>query len=163
MTFVAPAKGLEVERSLTVPEPIWVMLPLPPIGLDTLMVSVRSNTRLALSVTLPVLKVPEAPPLPIWSVPALIVVPPVYALVAASVKVPLPILVRPSALELSIAPARTTVWPLVSSETLAALLPVKRVAQSCPALTAVYCSVPPLKAMLPEPRALALFAVSVPA
>ena len=36
----------------------------------------ESNTSVALSVTLPVIE-PVAPPLPIWSVPAVIVVPPV--------------------------------------------------------------------------------------
>jgi hypothetical protein len=59
----------------------------------TEIVSVRLNTSAALSVTAPVPSVPDVPPLPIWSVPPLIVVVPVYELAPPRTSVPVSILV----------------------------------------------------------------------
>ena len=59
-----------------VPEPPCPRAPLPLMALPTVIVSERSNWRLALSVTGPVPSEPVVPPAPICSWPALIVVAP---------------------------------------------------------------------------------------
>ncbi len=58
------------------PVPDWIKLPVPLMRLATVMLFVRLNISAALSVTLPEPRVPVVPELPIWSVPALIVVTP---------------------------------------------------------------------------------------
>ena len=62
---------------VVVPEPIWLTEPVPLMTFATTRPSsLRSKLRAALSVTFPVPRVPVVPALPIWSVPALMVVTP---------------------------------------------------------------------------------------
>jgi len=60
---------------ITVPS-VCLTVPLPEMALPIVVVPVRLNTRAALFTTAPVPSVPLAPPQPTYSVPALIVVPP---------------------------------------------------------------------------------------
>ena len=79
------------------------------------------------------------------------------------VSVPPPDLVRPAVFEESITPARVTSLPLVLSKMPPAVVFLKRVDQSWPALVAVYCKVPPPKVMLPPtPSAEAWSTTKVP-
>ena len=66
---------LAAER-VVVPEPVWLTEPVPLMRLETVKLLVRSKLSAALSVTFPVPRLPVVPALPIWSVPALIVVMP---------------------------------------------------------------------------------------
>ena len=70
------------------PVPAWDKVPVLLTRLATVMLLVRSKVKVALSTTLPVPRVPVVPAFPIWSVPALIVVPP--RLVLAPVRIVLP-------------------------------------------------------------------------
>ena len=72
--MVVPPLKVLVPESVTVPPPVMVTVPVPPIALAAVLVSLRSKTRRPSSVTGPV---PRLPPLSIWSVPALRIVPPV--------------------------------------------------------------------------------------
>jgi hypothetical protein len=68
----------------------------PEIALLTVIASLRLNARAALSVTLPEPKEPLVPPLPIWRVPAVIVVAPVYVFVPLNVNLKVPAFVSPA-------------------------------------------------------------------
>src|SRR5438045_684880 len=63
------------------------------MALDTVTLPLRSKTRLPLSETSPEPRLPALPPLPIWSVPLPIVVPPL--LVPVRIRVPVPLKLRP--------------------------------------------------------------------
>ena len=83
LTMVPPLYELKaVPDNVVVPEPFWTTMPVPVIALPAKSVPwaaafERSNTSVPLSVmALPVGSVPVEPPLPISSVPALIVVAP---------------------------------------------------------------------------------------
>ena len=56
------------------PTPSCVRVPVPEMTFDTVGVSVRSNTRFALSVTAPVPRLPVVPPFPICIVPVPLIV-----------------------------------------------------------------------------------------
>ena len=75
---------------VVVPVPTWVSAPLPLSTLAKVLSSVRLMDSVALSITLPA----RPPPLPISSVPALMVVAPVKVLRPVSVSVSVPVLMR---------------------------------------------------------------------
>ncbi|MOA40380.1 hypothetical protein D3C78_1622480 [compost metagenome] len=75
--------------STRVPLPFCCTAPLPDTTPAKVKTSLRLNTRLLLLVILPATE-PVAPPLPICSVPALMLVPPVWVLAPASTVIPLP-------------------------------------------------------------------------
>ncbi len=77
------------------PAPACFRFPVPLIALLTVSALLRSNTSAALLVTAPVPSVPAVPPAPTCSVPALIVVVPLYVLLRLSVCVPVPVFVSP--------------------------------------------------------------------
>src|SRR4029079_4272951 len=84
LTVVAPLYVL-APVSVSVPAPSFVNAPVPLIALATANESLRLNVRAALFTTAPVPSVPIVPPLPIWSVPAEIVVVPPYVFAPVSV------------------------------------------------------------------------------
>jgi hypothetical protein len=61
---------------MVVPVPAWVSVPVPLITPATTLLDVILKVKAALTMTLPVPSEPVVPALPIWSVPALIVVMP---------------------------------------------------------------------------------------
>ena len=86
--------------------PSFIKLPLPLITPAKVFLGpLRSNVNLPLSATLPMM-LPVVPPLPICSVPILIVVPPMYVLFPVRINVPLPACTK--------APAPVTTPPKVT-------------------------------------------------
>ena len=81
---------------VVVPVPACVTDPVPEIALLTVIASLRLKARAASSVTLPEPKEPLVPPLPIRSVPAVIVVAPVYVFVPLNVSAKVPAFVSPT-------------------------------------------------------------------
>ena len=72
------------------PDPAWVSVPEPEITFATVIEFDRLKMRAPLLSTLPVPSAPAVPPLPIWSVPVLMVVVPVYVLAPVRIVVPVP-------------------------------------------------------------------------
>ena len=64
-TSMPPVKVLLPER-VRLPDPFWTILPVPEMALAGVMASLRLKASVALLTTLPVPRVPEAPPLPTW-------------------------------------------------------------------------------------------------
>ena len=61
---------------IVVPDPAWMRLPDPLMGLERVSVSLFHTIRFALLITLPLPRVPFVPPMPIWRAPPEIVVGP---------------------------------------------------------------------------------------
>ena len=88
-TVVAPLYVFAAVR-IVVPAPCCRSVPLPLIRLPTVITSLRLKTSAPLSVTLPVPRLPAAPPAPTCSVPAVIVVTPAYVFAPVRIIVPVP-------------------------------------------------------------------------
>src|ERR1039458_422544 len=117
---------------MTVPPPCTVTEPLPVTGVLMVILPVRLKMRPLLSTTLPVPRDPVEPPLPICSVPWLMVVVPDCELVPVKIQVPTPVFV-------------TAVGPPLSASAVASVSP----AVSMPANVSVRGPAP-LKATGPE-------------
>ena len=138
--------------------------------LVTVTVLLRSKLSAALSVMVPVPRVPVAPAFPIWSVPALIVVMPVLVLVPESVSAPAAVLVRANApviepekllaaasltVKVAAAPLSVTVPVLAPPSAKPATVWAKPARSKVPVLLTVR--------VVPAGRALAMPSLSVPA
>src|SRR5260221_3438080 len=103
---------------------------------------------------------PAVPPLPTWSVPALIVVPPLYVFVPVSVSVPRPSLVNePTPL---ITPLKVEVVPASARNVPAPALSVTALLDVIPPPAASASRVPPLKLSGPVPRLTSLVTAVMP-
>jgi len=76
--------------SVVVPVPAWVSVPVPLIALATVRALLRLIVNAGVIDDAPAPSAPVVPPLPTCSVPALIVVTPVYVLAPVKIVVPVP-------------------------------------------------------------------------
>jgi hypothetical protein len=91
--IVVPPEYVLFPERLSVPLPFWVSTPVPEITEAKSVPWVTVLLRLKISVPLFVMelleeRLPAAPPLPIWSVPPVIVVAPVYVLLLERISAP---------------------------------------------------------------------------
>ena len=93
-TRYVPVKPVTFDKVCTVPRNTFLSVPVPLSAPVIVVLPDRLYVRLALSVIAPVPRLPVVPPLPTCSVPAVMLVVPVYVLLAARMVVPDPACVR---------------------------------------------------------------------